>query len=235
MCLLCDSVIPLDCDATSLTPAGLQQLARSNAWKKIADISIHVVGHDDPFSAAFTFRATALYRLKLFDELAHEVTRALQHQESLLEQCTINDDNILPFSSTTEKVVALHLLLIEVKSMTGRGEESLAQLYTLETWLSGYTPRTLPVILWWKWRITWAIINNLVKQRLWRQAIRELQILLADIRDTQKGAEQSAEPLLAAAEVIVLCRLSRLFVQVRGVCVCGGGSIGSTMDVFILD
>lgn len=187
-------------------------LAKSSAWKRIVDMSEKLIVSEGPFSVTFQLRAVALFRLKMFDELAHEVGVALQAEEILVE----GDDSSknITLNRGLERVIALHLLLIEIKAMTGRGDEALSQLYGLQRWLLTCSS-TEPVQQWWKWRIVWAIVNNLVKQRQWRQAIRELKALLESVHKSRfADLPAMAKGEILSAEVIITCRISRIFVQV---------------------
>jgi hypothetical protein len=215
--------MPIDCDAVNSTPTGLQQLARSSAWKKVVEASEPLAGDECAFSVAFKLRAVALFRLKMFDELANELGLALQKIESVMGDS--EDSDKANITRSTEKIIALQLLLIEVRAMTGRGEDALTQLYSLQRWLcqqsellwpSSYTVKIPHAALWWKWRVVWAVVNNLIKQRQWRQALRELQSLLREVQNTGRspGVHHGQTHRIVAAEIIILSRMSRMLVQV---------------------
>lgn len=189
------------------------------------------------FNLVFRLRMIAFFRLKMFDELVQEAGVAIADEENRISNLMNEVYNI---SQTTEshgfnlpkqgicnsdKVLALQLLLIEARTMTGRGEEALQQLYALRKWLSNekspieWQPQVNEEILWWKWRIQWSIINTLAKQRQWRQTIFELQSILRDVQwKRSKGESNTKTPLsfiyLLSSEVIILCRLSRTLLQV---------------------
>lgn len=214
-------MLPIDFDTVNCTPAGIQLLARSSAWKKVVEVSECLAYDEYAFSVTFKLRAVALFRLKMFDELSVEVSMILQKAEFDFGNC--KDGNKDSIARCADKIIALQLLLIEVKTMTGRGEDAMNQLYSLQRWLGRQSEFIWPpttsanksqVPLWWKWRIIWAIINNLVKQRQWRQSLRELQSLLRDIQTSRRSDmhPQHARRIITA-EIIILSRMSRIFVQ----------------------
>lgn len=168
----------------------------------------------------FRLRMSAFFRLKMFDELLHEASTVLAFEEQqahVLLQGIERPKQGLFFS---DKVLALQLLLIETRTMTGRGEEALQQLYSLRNWLcDNLSPNNNDQLLWWKWRVQWSIINTLSKQRQWRQTIYELQTILRDVQwkrsnlsAPQHGIHSHAS--LLSSEILVLCRMSRTLLQV---------------------
>jgi hypothetical protein len=210
-----------------------------NAWKHVVTMSDQLLTSKDQslpeeettqFNLVFRLRMTAYFRLKMFDELVQEATAVLGTEEQRITNLLkAQSGNICGYDRphqgvlNSDKLLALQLLLIEARAMTGRGEEALQQLYALRKWLcddlSEVNILENEEILWWKWRIQWSIINTLSKQRQWRQALFELQTIL---RDVQWKRSQLESPFvtshclmsLLSSEIIILCRLSRALLQV---------------------
>lgn len=181
------------------------------------------------FNIVFRLRMTAYFRLKMFDELVQEASSVLASEEQRIS--SIQNRQSAGFSydrpnqgvGNCDKLLALQLLLIEARAMTGRGEEALQQLFALRQWLcDDNSTDESPVndeILWWKWRVQWSIINTLSKQRQWRQTIFELQTILRDVQWKRSQLVHPAKTLhslvsLLSSEVLILCRLSRTLLQV---------------------
>lgn len=239
------SVPPIDLSTIPISIGGIQTLASLNAWKQVLDMSEKLLHSKDfmsnnegsSFNLVFRLRMIAFFRLKMFDELVQEasilITTEEQRITSLINQTNTSKsiDNIgfdRPQQGiyNSDKVLALQLLLIEARTMTGRGEEALQQLYALRKWLSNekslteWQSQVNEEILWWKWRIQWSIINTLSKQRQWRQTIFELQSILRDVQWKRSQGEFILKtPLsyiyLLSSEIIILCRLSRTLLQVN--------------------
>lgn len=169
------------------------------------------------FNLVFRLRMTAFFRLKMFDEIFQEATAALTFEE----QCLGTGQSVYEHG-VQDKILALQLLLIEARAMTGRGEEALQQLYSLRKWLCNNLPfhdvQLSDEILWWKWRVQWSIINTLSKQRQWRQSIYELQSILRDVQWKRSHFILSAQSIhshasLLSSEILIHCRMSRILLQ----------------------
>jgi hypothetical protein len=230
------SIPPIDITVVPLSIAGIQTLARVNAWKHVVAMSDQLLTSKDQslfvnegtqFNLVFRLRMNAFFRLKMFDELVQEATAVLTTEEhrinALRDQSDTGYDRPHQGVCNSDKVLALQLLLIEARAMTGRGEEALQQLYALRKWLcddlSDVEILENDEILWWKWRIQWSIINTLSKQRQWRQTLFELQTTLRDVQWKRSQLESPFQtPLclmrLLSSEIIILCRLSRALLQV---------------------
>ena len=247
------SIPPIDISTIPVSIGGIQTLAHLNAWKHVVDMSERLLHSKDSninnegtsFNLVFRLRMIAFFRLKMFDELVQEagviIAAEEQRVSNLMHQQQQQQQQQQSFSSqlsdgngfdrpkqgicNSDKVLALKLLLIEARTMTGRGEEALQQLYAIRKWLSNekslleWQSQINDEILWWKWRIQWSIINTLAKQRQWRQTIFELQSILRDVQwKRSQGDSTKKTPLsflsLLSSEIIILCRLSRTLLQV---------------------
>jgi hypothetical protein len=231
------SIPPLDITTVPSTIAGLQTLARVNAWRHVVSLSDQLLASKDlsfgsegtQFNIVFRLRMTAYFRLKMFDELVQEASSVLLSEEQRISTLQNLHSGNLSYDRPNQgvcncdKLLALQLLLIEARAMTGRGEEALQQLFALRKWLcNDNLTNNFQVndeILWWKWRIQWSIINTLSKQRQWRQTIFELQTILRDVqwkRSQLSPPDKTIHSLvsLLSSEVLILCRLSRTLLQV---------------------
>mmetsp|Transcript_3725 Transcript_3725/g.5771 ORF Transcript_3725/g.5771 Transcript_3725/m.5771 type:complete len:533 (-) Transcript_3725:97-1695(-) len=235
------SISPLDIRSIVCSVAGLRLLARSNAWKHVVELSGQLIQSQDEVAErslrniAFRLRMIGLFRLKMFDELVQEAGAALTAEEARMSfkmgEGGLGIPGQGPYNS--DSVIALHLLLVEAKAMSGRGEEALYQLYLMRKWLCdeisfSHQPNeqqseyASDEVLWWRWRIQWCIVNTLVKQRQWRRSIQEMIAVLADIKKRRNRVIDSehsnlSSSCLLCAEVVVLCRLSRTFLQTGAV------------------
>ena len=212
--------------------SGLQILVKACAWKHVVDLSSKIM-NDLPqvdvcvsgISLLMKYRWEGQFRLKMFDELTQEVGKVLS-----LEQARLDANRIDISSSTTsssflpqETVILLQLLLAEVKIMTGRGDEALIELYDVKSALqqklcdSQLAPVGDGAIRSWLWRTRAAITNVLIRQRVWRHAVAELDDMCADIGtaiDECRKTGQEIGAVLAEALIVTYCRLSRTLMHV---------------------
>ena len=205
---------------------GLQNLARCSAWKYVIERCSGSTTSQD-YSAKL-IRLEALFRLKMFDDLSFEANNMLAHEKQ--RSNLPGQTNEITQSSL---VISLQLLLAEVKAMTGSSEESFQLLYRLRTELNvSHVDNNIPIdtncskqlnpTKWWILRCSASIINAAVRQRLWCIAVNELQTMLKsvqsiysdycatnDIHNTPRTTTSYHQ-----VEIILLCRLSRILLQV---------------------
>jgi hypothetical protein len=143
----------------------------------------------------------------MFDELCKEVGDILEKEDQGGHDKSMDEEN---------SSVSLRLLLAEVKAMTGRGEEALAQLYVLRFKLQGRPHGTFRES--WSLRTTNSIVNAAIRQRMWHIAISELSSMLESIRQQYASlsvANIEISTQFYRAEIVLLCRLSRILLQVE--------------------
>ena len=216
---------PLDPSAVPVNLNGLQILARSFAWKHVIELSNRVSDSnaESEISLATKLRLEGLFRLKMFDDLSSETSMLL----SSLKNRLMLETDIVESLQTRNSVYAMQLLLSETKAMTGNGEDAFQDLYQLRqeidqqsddcTEISQLSPSK-----WWSWRVTSIIVNAAIRQRLWRLALAELRGLLNSMRAWHKtiltsNSSSSSKELsgsFAKVEIVVLCRLTRVLLQV---------------------
>ena len=186
-------------------------------------------------SIASKLRLEGLFRLKMFDDLSFEAGNILAAERIKLVLLSTDGERI----QNQNRVYAMQLLLAEVKAMTGNGEDAFQELFQLRHELSEQmssvpTSTSLSPFEWWSWRVTSSIVNTAIRQRLWRIALGELTGLIKSLRERHRfnvslgessssaeGPSVTKEYMLSfrRIEIIVLCRLSRILLQVMKYCV----------------
>jgi hypothetical protein len=215
-------------DLISRNKSGLHILASCNAWKQVIELALELmqgnpvdayVDSQGSLSVIFIFRMMGLFRLKLLDELQLECCAVLAREESKLLTLITGSEVVIeaerggsgaflsycrpPMNSfRVDNIVSLQLLFVEVKVVTGRGDEALNLLYMLKDWLStpeedtavqdGYSA-TCSRAMMWKWKVEWALINVLIRQRLWRQSIKEMLSIINNIQELNEVSGDDGE------------------------------------------
>jgi hypothetical protein len=203
---------------------GLQTLARSSAWKHVVGLASKI----NDSSKAITInlptklRLEGLFRLKMFDDLAFETTNLLSSERMKLLRNTDGAEAI----KSSNNIYAMQLLLSEVKAMTGNSDDAFQDLCELRRELEEEiatipSPVNISSHQWWLWRVTSSIINTAIRQRLWRMALAELTGLLDSMRtkfqaitSLDTSASSTFSESFRRVEVIILCHLSRILLQV---------------------
>lgn len=213
--LVCSSP-PVNVGLISRHLSGLHILVGCNAWKEVVSLSLELMGgdsmnaftEDGSLSVMFVSRMVGLFRLKMLDELQQEAAAALASEERRLVSYLsgsegMGGDNtpsflLFPRPAAGEwrgvdGLVALQLLMVEVKVVTGRGDEALQLLYTLKQWLadpaadsSGHVSSGSREVMW-RWKARWALVNVLLRQRLWREGIKEMVGMLREVKRERQG------------------------------------------------
>ena len=220
--------MPLDPSTVPATLDGLQVLARSHAWRHVVELSSRVADSraDCPISLGTKLRLEGLFRLKMFDDLSFEATNLLSALRTRILRDVDSDEAV----RSSNNINAMRLLISEVKTMTGNGEDAFQDMFQLRDELEKQTAldplSAVSPSLWWTWRVTSSIINAAIRQRLWRMALGELLGFLSSLRTKHKSmadalySSSSKESVkgFRRVEIIVLCRLSRILLQVIDIC-----------------
>lgn len=220
--------MPLDPSTVPATLDGLQVLARSHAWRHVVELSSRVADSraDCPISLGTKLRLEGLFRLKMFDDLSFEATNLLSALRTRILRDVDSDEAV----RSSNNINAMRLLISEVKTMTGNGEDAFQDMFQLRDELEKQTAldplSAVSPSLWWTWRVTSSIINAAIRQRLWRMALGELLGFLTSLRTKHKSmadalySSSSKESVkgFRRVEIIVLCRLSRILLQVIDIC-----------------
>ena len=140
-----------------------------------------------------------MFELKQYDELL-----------LLIEQLVSDDkDEItrLPFFS-----LASQLLIAEARLRSGHGPEAFSRLLQLR---EDTSPPLEASSSLWRWRIDLSVINAAVRLRLWDFVVDELLSLHHTIAARiETYSNRSPEAELILADVVILCRLCRVYLQV---------------------
>jgi hypothetical protein len=221
--------MPLDPSTVPATLDGLQVLARSHAWRHVVELSSRVADSRAvcPVSLGTKLRLEGLFRLKMFDDLSFEATNLLSAERNRI----LRDVDSEETTRSSNNINTMRLLISEVKTMTGNGEDAFQDMFQLRNELekqSATDPLSTAVSpsLWWTWRVTSSIINAAIRQRLWRMALGELLGFLTSLRTKHKSmsdalhSSSSKESVkgFRRVEIIILCRLSRILLQVINIC-----------------
>jgi len=232
---------PMDVSSITFTVSGIQLFARSHAWRQVVESSNSLINKDQlgltggVLTLVMKLRLEGLFRLKMFDELIVEASKILQTEENRLSEIvdTHPSDPI-----DCDLLIAMKLLLCEIKALTGQSEEALEQLYILlHTLQSTNLSYLISNALFWTWRVRSAIVNASTRQRQWRVALTELLAMATDIStclseckqwkldrklDSQLDDELDKQISrlineFSKAYIVLLCRLSRAYLQIGNI------------------
>lgn len=192
---------------------GLVALAQSFFWPAVLKLSGQLLEQEstpDHLLCNITrLRFEALYRMKLYDELANEVTAILQDEEKKIA------GDADPQNINYNVVVSMRLLLNDIKLMTGRSEEAVEQLNAMKAWLESVQPAT-SVVLFWLWQVKCHIVNGYIRLRNWRSASLELNGMLNELQRRHTACTSAEDRThLLKAQITLLTRLARMLFQVR--------------------
>lgn len=221
---------PVHYESIPKTSLGLKMLVEACAWKQVVELSSILIAQENGNNMINNFtvdiplllklRWEGLFHCKMFDEILLEVGK----EADSIHKVTLDKSN---YNSTCNDVsILLHILLSEVKVMTGHADDALRELYKIKEDLLPFTSghetvdnAAKHVLLR---RTNTSIINALIRQRLWRRAISELQIML---ESTEKLLEQlsyqdTSPSILTTRKSLLLtivalqCRLARTLLQI---------------------
>jgi len=197
--------------------AGLKTFAQASAWRYVVDLSEELLSAStttspvgqDGLSFVVRMRLEGLFRMKMFDELILEATKILQLERQSLEK-----------NGGLDVTTALQLLLVEVLSLTGRGDEAMSRLHLLKSFLK--SPNSPYNSRYWLWKTKSSIVNCSIRMRLWRSAVAELTSMLDEVESSRvapprQGWSEADLAGIAKAETILLCRLSRIMLQMGSI------------------
>lgn len=196
----------------------LGQISLDRNWKQVLALTssllpedyLLVFSTDTINKETFTCRIEALFKLKLFDELITFTNSFL----SLIE------NQPQPLSSRLLSLsIVLKLVICEVITMTGRGDEAVERLYSLEKQIEALSnsEMQLQTAAWIP--IIWMMhVNILIRQHQWPSALKMMQKILnySNSRDFE-----IKETTRAQSQIAIKCLVSRMCVQVSlGLFIC---------------
>ena len=166
-----------------------------------------------------SLRLEAMFRLKMFDDLTPEITKLMVHLSYLEDE----DGREIP---ATPDHFALRIGLIMIDAETqftiGHGSEALGKLLIQRLTLkncsnnkenekaavSNATRRV------WNMKLTLSIINMLIRQREWTNAINEMKSLLEEIRNDKKSLDGNDRiDATSNYEILLSCKITRVLIH----------------------
>ena len=112
--------------------AGLSILVSASAWNSVVTFTANLCRNEAPIlenkklSIVFQYRFEGLFRMKLYDDLLHEVGEILADEETKLQsQITTTMKKPSNLKHMHCFSFSLRLYIVEVKLMTGRSPEVL--------------------------------------------------------------------------------------------------------------
>ena len=106
---------------------GLNVLVSAQAWSSVVSLSSKLCRNTVPvvnnkLSLVYQYRFEGLFRMKMYEDLLHEVTDILSEEESNLRNLTLSDSHAA-LVAAHNITFSLRLFIVEVKLMTGRSQE----------------------------------------------------------------------------------------------------------------
>lgn len=194
----------------------MTELNQERNWRQIVvitssiPVSEYVIKINDDgqsFADAFLYRMESLFKLKMFDEILTLASTVLSYMES---------DSRL--KSTSENlIIALRLTLVEVKVMTGGGDESICILTEIEKELSSKSQsqsqsKNSQSHQWL--RVVKSLkVNHFIRQHQLRFAVAELSKIATMLEKSPDASLSSSEVIYSL--ITVFCLLARISVQVN--------------------
>jgi Leucine-rich repeat (LRR) protein len=212
-----------ECTSSPTDPAsvprnlnGMKKLAQHNIWRTVLDISGSL--STDLLRRAFealdtesiftlSLRYESLFRLKMFDELSSELGKALSQISHLQDES--GSDSILSAQRDCIRI-ALTILFAETQFMIGHGNEALAQLYVLRLTQERAGAQSTEGRKWIM-KLGLSVVNMLLRQHQWTNAISELKELLSAFK---KSELEYSSAHRCCYEVLMLCKLARVMLHV---------------------
>lgn len=209
---------------------GLIVLAQSFFWPSVLKLSSKLLEQENTpehlLSSIMRIRFEALYRMKLYDELANEVTAILVEEEKKMEH---DGDDQQGSSFNYNVVVSMRLVLNDIKLMTGRSEEAVEQLNAIKTWLTATANATTSessnsssnggnnsIVLFWLWQVKCHIVSGYIRLRNWKSASLELNAMLNELQQRVAVCTVAEDRTnLLKGQITLLTRLARMLFQVR--------------------
>lgn len=192
--------------------AGLVLFAQSCSWQSVVKLSAKLLFEEESVPEQLLSKITALrfeglYRMKQYDELTTEATGILTEEEKRIH---LEGGNA---NFNYNIIVAMRLLLNDIKLMTGRSEEAIEQLNAMKKWLEGVEQSA--VVSFWLWQVKSHLVNGYIRVRNWKEATVLLNQMINDLETLKMGCtSDNDKSKLTKAQILLLTRLARLLFQV---------------------
>jgi ribosomal protein L39E len=214
-------VTPVVVQEVNISKEGILSLAKLSAWPHVVRYSTSILQQNadgalpltqDELNFILLTRFEALFRLKVYDDLASEINIALNNIINALPNHQIDYHSY----SLVDFIYSIRLLLAEVHLLSGQGEMAIKELDAIQLSLEEKKSEN-ERIQYWIWQCEMHRINYNVRSRNWKNALTlqrklnlEINILLND--DQFSGNDDQLD--LIAAKIMLLCRTARLLLQV---------------------
>ncbi len=218
------SVQPINLSTIPHTLEGVIKLAKEHGWQYVVEFTSKILLEspqltDQERSHLSALRYEGLFRLKMYDEMSIEIT-----QSFLDANLTLSDSfPVVESMHQLDLFVSLQLLTLEVKLMSGHGQDALESLNKQFNWLEnrlknvdGSDSSLRCRETYWKWHTNCHIINNYIRCRNWKSAIRAMRDLTVELKTLiDHSNEEKEKSDLVAAQIVLLCRSAKLLLQVK--------------------
>jgi hypothetical protein len=225
---------PLDLHHISEDFDGMKMLAKSGCWKEAVKLSGRLLSAPESktnvsaankslLSPLHQLRFEGLFKLKLYDDLAQEVSSILSFHNC--EQAI----NVTVSDPVYDVVLSMKMLLIEIKMMTGHSQDALEQLYDMQRMLGGrYASQSTsshtdargeltPSLVeqdsfeYWSFQIKLHVINAFLRLRQWKSAYYALRKVTKEVLTllSTEGLGLADKEYLTKAMILLLTRVSR--------------------------
>mmetsp|Transcript_32080 Transcript_32080/g.46239 ORF Transcript_32080/g.46239 Transcript_32080/m.46239 type:complete len:558 (-) Transcript_32080:59-1732(-) len=219
---------PIPLAAVPFDVAGLSILVSASAWSSVVSFTAKLCRNETPIlennklNIVFQYRFEGLFRMKLYDDLLHEVGEILTDEELKLQShittsvnkpSDLNNKHCLSFS--------LRLYIVEVKLMTGRSQEALEHLSRMRRWLQQEIKSdTANPLEYWLWQVKLHEVNAHIRLRNWKVVTQELKSLIDETQIRWIATPDSDVAVKLdwmKAQIVLLMRLSRVLLQLGDV------------------
>jgi tetratricopeptide (TPR) repeat protein len=211
-----------------LSIEGLQKLRQCSSWQEVMKLSQHLLL--EPAVNTLTqkerveilaLRFDSLFRIKLFDDLQSELQKEISTIESQI-QTNDSEFSIQEF----DRITSYHLLLQEVRVMSGQGVSALEGFLGLSHSLEKYSRMDDAVNIsememhlkwrgsYWRWVALLHVINCRLRLRQWRSALWDLRKLQQEVTINSLAIHEEEKCDLCYARVLLSIRVMRLLLQI---------------------
>lgn len=221
--LLSVRIRPLNANEVSMDKQGLINLANNAAWTQVARFSSSILASStqkqlssQDYYCVLLLRYEALYRLKMFDELLSELTNLLSSNFSRSDQLSVLflDGNLFDI------YCSFRILRYEANVQSGQSQAGFRELQDTQEWLRDQlkpdSDKDAVRAWYWLQQIELNFINFYIRSRNWKMALQLHRKILIQINDLLAEYQPSSSDALdlTAAKVMLLCKTTRLLLQV---------------------
>jgi len=210
---------PVDTNNFQTNIIGMKKFANMNMWKNVLELSnlipidissLLTSNLDQEKLSILSLRYESLFRLKMFDEICNDVGIILSNWDKIIPTSLQISSDI--FNRNKEDFrISLTILYSETQFMIGHGNESLGQLYVLRLYLSKKNTKGISYQSIWEFKLSISIINMLIKQHQWNNAIEEIKNAIIALQSKNNVSENQL------CEIALLCKLARTYIHIGNI------------------